>query len=181
MRREIDDEQFAARCQDARGFRNRRTRFGKEVQHLVHHDSVRNAVLKCQVVEITVTDFGGSVTDRRPPVRATCAGFGTTTSGASKVFTLSIAVPVSVSPVAVRGALTGPQAPLLMQRGDTVVLLTEVRCAEDRSVVQALLTGLRAYADGRTQDTRMAIFRHQLAGLNIILGESLGLVPNLDP
>lgn len=42
-------------------------------------------------------------------------------------------------------------------------------------------TGLRAYADGRTRDTRMAIFRHQLAGLNILLGESLGLVPNLDP
>lgn len=44
-----------------------------------------------------------------------------------------------------------------------------------------MLTGLRAYADGRTQDVRMAIFRHQLAGLNIILAEALGLVPNLDP
>ncbi len=51
---------------------------------------------------------------------------------------------------AVRGALTGPQAPLLMQRGDTVVLLTEVRSAEDRSVVQALLTGLRATTVGRS-------------------------------
>ena len=51
---------------------------------------------------------------------------------------------------AVRGALTGPQAPLLMQRGDTVVLLTEVRSAEDRCVVQALLAGLRATTVGRS-------------------------------
>jgi aminoglycoside phosphotransferase (APT) family kinase protein len=41
-------------------------------------------------------------------------------------------------------------------------------------------TGLRAYAEGRTRDMRMAIFRHQLVGMNVILAESLGLVPNLD-
>lgn len=44
-----------------------------------------------------------------------------------------------------------------------------------------MLTGLRAYADRRTDDVRMAIFRHQMAGLNLVVGESLGLVPNLDP
>ncbi len=43
-----------------------------------------------------------------------------------------------------------------------------------------MLTGLRAYADGRTGDMRMAIFRHQLAGMNLVIGESLGLVPGLD-
>jgi aminoglycoside phosphotransferase (APT) family kinase protein len=43
-----------------------------------------------------------------------------------------------------------------------------------------MLTGLRAYADRRTDDTRMAIFRHQLAGMNLVIGESLGLVPALD-
>jgi aminoglycoside phosphotransferase (APT) family kinase protein len=43
-----------------------------------------------------------------------------------------------------------------------------------------MLTGLRAYADRRTDDTRMAIFRHQLAGMNLVIGESLGLVPGLD-
>jgi aminoglycoside phosphotransferase (APT) family kinase protein len=43
-----------------------------------------------------------------------------------------------------------------------------------------MLTGLRAYADRRTDDTRMAIFRHQLAGMNLVIAESLGLVPALD-
>ena len=44
-----------------------------------------------------------------------------------------------------------------------------------------MLTGLRAFADGRTGDMRMAIFRHQLAGMNLVIGESLGIVPSLDP
>ena len=43
-----------------------------------------------------------------------------------------------------------------------------------------MLTGLRAYADRRTDDTRMLIFRHQLAGMNLIIGEALGIVPALD-
>lgn len=43
-----------------------------------------------------------------------------------------------------------------------------------------MCTGLRAFADQRTDDVRMAIFRHQLAGMNIIVAESLGLVPALD-
>lgn len=43
-----------------------------------------------------------------------------------------------------------------------------------------MLTGLRAFADRRSEDVRMAIFRHQLAGMNIIIGESLGIVPGLD-
>jgi len=43
-----------------------------------------------------------------------------------------------------------------------------------------MLTGLRAFADRRTDDMRMGIFRHQLAGMNIILAESLGVVPSLD-
>lgn len=42
-----------------------------------------------------------------------------------------------------------------------------------------MLTGLRAYSDGRTEDMRMAIFRHQLAGMNLVIGESLGIVPGL--
>jgi len=41
-------------------------------------------------------------------------------------------------------------------------------------------TGLRAWADRRTDDVRMAIFRHQLSGMNLIVGESLGLLPSLD-
>ena len=41
-------------------------------------------------------------------------------------------------------------------------------------------TGLRAFADQRTSDLRMTIFRHQLAGMNIIVGEALGIVPSLD-
>ena len=41
-------------------------------------------------------------------------------------------------------------------------------------------TGLRAFADRRTDDVRMLIFRHQLAGMNLVIGESLGIVPSLD-
>ncbi|MFN2375817.1 MAG: phosphotransferase family protein [Candidatus Binatia bacterium] len=41
-------------------------------------------------------------------------------------------------------------------------------------------TGLRAFAESRTSDMRMAIFRHQLVGMNLVLGESLGIVPSLD-
>ncbi|HEY2775120.1 MAG TPA: phosphotransferase family protein [Candidatus Binatia bacterium] len=43
-----------------------------------------------------------------------------------------------------------------------------------------MLTGLRAFADGRTDDVRMAIFRHQLSGMNLILAESLAIIPSLD-
>ena len=43
-----------------------------------------------------------------------------------------------------------------------------------------MLTGLRAYADHRTDDMRMAIFRHQLAGMNVVIGESLGILSGLD-
>ncbi|MFN2427880.1 MAG: phosphotransferase family protein [Candidatus Binatia bacterium] len=43
-----------------------------------------------------------------------------------------------------------------------------------------MVTGLRAFAERRTDDVRMAIFRHQLAGMNIIIAESLGIVPSLD-
>ncbi len=42
-----------------------------------------------------------------------------------------------------------------------------------------MLTGVRAFADGRTEDLRMAIFQHQLAALGVILAESLGMVPSL--
>lgn len=42
-----------------------------------------------------------------------------------------------------------------------------------------MLTGIRAFADARTDDVRMAIFAHQLDGLGMIIGESLGLVPSL--
>lgn len=44
-----------------------------------------------------------------------------------------------------------------------------------------MLTGLRACADRRSDDIRMAIFRHQMSAMNLVIGESLGLVPNLDP
>lgn len=43
-----------------------------------------------------------------------------------------------------------------------------------------MLTGLRAFADRRTDDMRMMIFRSQLTGMNLIIGESLGIVPPLD-
>jgi aminoglycoside phosphotransferase (APT) family kinase protein len=43
-----------------------------------------------------------------------------------------------------------------------------------------MLTGLRAYSEGRTDDVRMAIFHHQLVGMNLVLAESLGLLPSLD-
>ncbi len=42
-----------------------------------------------------------------------------------------------------------------------------------------MLTGLRAFSDKRTDDTRMAIFHHQLSGVQMIVAESLGLVPSL--
>jgi len=42
-----------------------------------------------------------------------------------------------------------------------------------------MLTGIRAFADARTDDVRMAIFAHQVDGLNMVIGESLGLVPSL--
>ncbi|MBI5504145.1 MAG: phosphotransferase family protein [Deltaproteobacteria bacterium] len=42
-----------------------------------------------------------------------------------------------------------------------------------------MLTGIRAFADERTDDARMAIFAHQLDGLGMVIGESLGLVPSL--
>jgi aminoglycoside phosphotransferase (APT) family kinase protein len=42
-----------------------------------------------------------------------------------------------------------------------------------------MMTGLRAFADGRTDDLRMAIFQHQLSGTHMILAESLGLVGSL--
>lgn len=45
---------------------------------------------------------------------------------------------------AVRAAFPGAHPPLLMQRGDTVVLLLEVRSPEDRSFLPGLLAGLRA-------------------------------------
>ena len=49
----------------------------------------------------TVTDFGASVTESRSPSSVAVIGFGDTVFGASNVLTLSIAGPVSVSPVAV--------------------------------------------------------------------------------
>lgn len=51
---------------------------------------------------------------------------------------------------AVRGAFTGARPPLLMQRGDTVVLLLEVRSPEDRAFLPGLLAGLRATPTGRS-------------------------------
>jgi aminoglycoside phosphotransferase (APT) family kinase protein len=42
-----------------------------------------------------------------------------------------------------------------------------------------MLTGMRAFADERTKDLRMAIFDHQLSGTHMILAESLGLVGSL--
>lgn len=43
-----------------------------------------------------------------------------------------------------------------------------------------MVTGIRAFADTRTDDVRMAIFAHQLDGLGMVIGESLGLVPSLN-
>ncbi len=43
-----------------------------------------------------------------------------------------------------------------------------------------MLTGIRAFADARTDDVRMAIFAHQVDGLNMVIAESLGLVPSLN-
>lgn len=51
---------------------------------------------------------------------------------------------------AVRGAVPGSQPPLLMQRGEAVVLLAEVRSADDRSFLQGLLAGLRSTPVGRS-------------------------------
>lgn len=51
---------------------------------------------------------------------------------------------------AVRGALAGAHPPLLMQRGDTVVLLVEVRAAEDRAFLDGLVAGLRTTPLGRS-------------------------------
>ena len=51
---------------------------------------------------------------------------------------------------AVRSALTGPHPPLLMQRGETVVLLVEVRSADDRTFLETLVAGLRASPGGRS-------------------------------
>lgn len=51
---------------------------------------------------------------------------------------------------AVRGALGGGRAPLLMPRGDTVVVLVEVRDADDRAFLEGLRTGLRASPLGRS-------------------------------
>ena len=51
---------------------------------------------------------------------------------------------------AVRGALAGAHQPLLMQRGETVVLLLEVRSADDRSFLPGLVAGLRAAPGGRS-------------------------------
>jgi sugar diacid utilization regulator len=51
---------------------------------------------------------------------------------------------------AVRGALSGAHQPLLMQRGETVVLLLEVRSADDRSFLPGLVAGLRAAPGGRS-------------------------------
>jgi hypothetical protein len=39
-----------------------------------------------------------------------------------------------------------------------------------------MTTGLRAWADGRTDDVRMLMFRHQLAGMQVIMAESAGVV-----
>lgn len=46
-------------------------------------------------------------------------------------------------------------------------------------MVAIMLTGLRAFADERTDDLRMATFHHQLAGTQMILAECLGLVGSL--
>ncbi len=51
---------------------------------------------------------------------------------------------------AVRGALAGAHQPLLMQRGETVVLLLEVRSSDDRSFLPGLVAGLRAAPGGRS-------------------------------
>lgn len=51
---------------------------------------------------------------------------------------------------AVRAASGGGRPPLLMQRGETVVLLAEVGSADDRSFLTALVAGLRATPVGRS-------------------------------
>ena len=51
---------------------------------------------------------------------------------------------------AVRGALAGAHQPLLMQRGETVVLLLEVRSADDRTFLPGLVAGLRGAPGGRS-------------------------------
>jgi aminoglycoside phosphotransferase (APT) family kinase protein len=42
-----------------------------------------------------------------------------------------------------------------------------------------MLTGIRAFLDGRTTDLRMAIFDHQLPFLIALIGVELGLVPEM--
>jgi aminoglycoside phosphotransferase (APT) family kinase protein len=42
-----------------------------------------------------------------------------------------------------------------------------------------MLTGIRAFADGRTTDLRMAIFDHQAAFLRALIGVELGIVPEM--
>lgn len=51
---------------------------------------------------------------------------------------------------AVRGALSGSHPPLLMQRGETVVLLVAVPTADDRSFLEGLLAALRSTPLGRS-------------------------------
>ena len=51
---------------------------------------------------------------------------------------------------AVRGAFAGARPPLLMQRGDTVVLLVELESPADRSFLHRLVTGLAATRVGRS-------------------------------
>ncbi|QIM22840.1 hypothetical protein G7075_19710 [Phycicoccus sp. HDW14] len=50
----------------------------------------------------------------------------------------------------VRAAVVGHRPPLLMPRGDTVVVLLEVRGPDDRGVLDGLLAGLRASPLGRS-------------------------------
>ncbi|MFQ5478424.1 MAG: phosphotransferase family protein [Candidatus Binatia bacterium] len=42
-----------------------------------------------------------------------------------------------------------------------------------------MTTGIRAYSDGRTDDVRIATFRHGLAGIFAVIGEAMGLLPSL--
>ena len=58
VRREVDDQQPAARRQHARGLADGERRLGQEVQHLMHDDGVGDAVGEAQSVDVAVAHLG---------------------------------------------------------------------------------------------------------------------------
>ena len=58
MRREVDDQQAAARRQHARRLAHGALRIAQEVQHLVHHHGVRGLVGERQIVDVALPHLG---------------------------------------------------------------------------------------------------------------------------